>query len=210
MEDELQQEQQLVRRMLQGDELAFNRFFDEHYARLYRFVLQRLNGDSDAAEEVTQASMIKAMEKLDGFRGEARLFTWLCQISRRQLADFLRAAERRNRRVVLIEDSSAVQTSVDTISAPEQAEPAARYSQVEVKRQLQSVLDRLPANYGDALEWKYVEGLSVAEIGERLGITTTATQSLLARARSAFRHRAEAVFGTSGLAELIGRRFTDS
>ncbi|RMF97714.1 MAG: RNA polymerase sigma factor [Gammaproteobacteria bacterium] len=209
MEDELQLEQQLVRRMLQGDERAFNRFFDDYYARLYRFVLPRLNGDSDAAEEVTQASMIKAMERLDGFRGEARLFTWLCQISRRQLADFLRAGERRSRRVILIDDSPAVRTAVDSVSGPEQAEPAAEYSKVELSRQLQSVLDRLPANYGNALEWKYVEGLSVAEIGKRLGITTTATQSLLARARNAFRNGVESVFGTSELAELIGRRFTN-
>ena len=35
---------------------------------------------------------------------------------------------------------------------------------------MHAVLDRLPHRYGDALEWKYVEGRSVEEIGERLGI----------------------------------------
>ena len=57
------------------------------------------------------------------------------------------------------------------------------------------VLDRLPANYGNALEWKYMEGSSVEEIGERLGIGTIAAQSLLARARVAFREALEQVFG---------------
>ena len=46
------------------------------------------------------------------------------------------------------------------------------------------MLDRLPARYGDVLEWKYIEGRSVEEIGERLGIGQTAAQSVLARARS--------------------------
>jgi DNA-directed RNA polymerase specialized sigma24 family protein len=57
------------------------------------------------------------------------------------------------------------------------------------------VLDRLPAAYGDALEWKYMEGSSVEEIGRRLGIGTIAAQSLLARARTAFREALEQVFG---------------
>ena len=60
---------------------------------------------------------------------------------------------------------------------------------------MRTVLDRLPASYGDALEWKYIEGQSVEAIGERLGIGTTAAQSLLARARRAFREGLEKVFG---------------
>ena len=59
------------------------------------------------------------------------------------------------------------------------------------------MLDRLPGRYGDALEWKYIEGHSVEEIGQRLGIGHTAAQSLLARARVAFRDGLEAVFGAS-------------
>ena len=49
--------------------------------------------------------------------------------------------------------------------------------------------------YGNALEWKYMEGNSVEQIGERLGIGTIAAQSLLARARVAFREALEQVFG---------------
>jgi DNA-directed RNA polymerase specialized sigma24 family protein len=64
-----------------------------------------------------------------------------------------------------------------------------------VRRLVQGVLDRLPSEYGNALEWKYIDGLSVDEIGTRLGITRIAAQSLLARARPAFREALEAVFG---------------
>jgi DNA-directed RNA polymerase specialized sigma24 family protein len=49
------------------------------------------------------------------------------------------------------------------------------------------VLDALPAHYANALEWKYLEELSVAEIAGRLGLGEKAAESLLTRARAAFR-----------------------
>jgi RNA polymerase sigma-70 factor (ECF subfamily) len=52
---------------------------------------------------------------------------------------------------------------------------------------VQATLDALPARYGDVLEWKYVHGLSMQEIAERLGMTPKAIESLLTRARAAFR-----------------------
>ena len=64
-------------------------------------------------------------------------------------------------------------------------------------RLVRSVLDRLPPRYGDALEMKYVEGLSVEEIGVDLGIRPTVTKKLLARARVAFRDPLESVFGAA-------------
>jgi RNA polymerase sigma-70 factor (ECF subfamily) len=56
------------------------------------------------------------------------------------------------------------------------------------------VLDFLPAHYGDALELKYVDGLTVAELAAHLGRTEKATESLLTRARDAFRLAASDLF----------------
>src|SRR5689334_957018 len=98
-------ERELIRRMLAGDERAFSAFFSSHFARLYRFALPRLNGEVDAAREVVQATLSKAMRKLADYRGEAALFTWLCQICRREIVDHLRARHRYAQRVVLIDDS---------------------------------------------------------------------------------------------------------
>ena len=199
----MQEEQRLVRRLLAGDERAFDEFFDEYHARLYRFALPRLNGDVDSAEEVVQATLIRTLRRLDTFRGEAALFTWICQICRHQIVDHLRDAGRHARNVVLIEDNPAVQAALDAIQAPPGEQPEARYEQGHVGTLVRAVLDRLPARYGDALEWKYVEGLSVEEIGARLGIGTTAAQSLLARARGQFREAIENVFGAAAAAEFI-------
>ena len=51
----------------------------------------------------------------------------------------------------------------------------------------QVALDQLPVQYGDALEWKYVYGFSAIEIAKKLNLSTDATNSLLARAKRAFR-----------------------
>ncbi|MGB5131308.1 MAG: sigma factor-like helix-turn-helix DNA-binding protein, partial [Steroidobacteraceae bacterium] len=96
--------------------------------------------------------------------------------------------------------------AIEAIEAPEEYDLAKSYGRAETSRLVQAVLDRLPAHYGDALEWKYMEGRSVEEIGERLGIGATAAQSLLARARIAFREALEQVFGADAadIAASIG------
>jgi RNA polymerase sigma-70 factor (ECF subfamily) len=185
---------QLIRRMLAGDERAFDAFFNAYFPRVYRFALPRLNGDVDATREVVQATLEKAMRKLESFRGESGLFTWICQICRNEIVDYIRA-RRRMRHVVLIDDEPELRAAIESIEAPEEFDLAKSYGRAESARIVRVVLDRLPSTYGDALEWKYIEGQSVEAIGKRLGIGTIAAQSLLARARRAFREGLEAVFG---------------
>jgi RNA polymerase sigma-70 factor (ECF subfamily) len=199
-------EKQLIQRMLAGDERAFDAFFEAHFARVYRFALPRLNGDVEATREVVQATLAKAMRKMASFRGDASLFTWICQICRREVVDHIRANRRHTRHVVLIDDQPELRLAIEAIEAPEEYDLVKSYGRAEAGRLVQSVLDRLPSNYGDALEWKYMEGRTVEEIGERLGIGTTAAQSLLARARIAFRGALEQVFGadTADIATSLG------
>jgi RNA polymerase sigma-70 factor (ECF subfamily) len=187
----------LVRLMLAGDERAFSEFFTVYFPRVYRFALPRVNRSADTAKDVVQATLVKAMRKLGDYRGDAALFTWLCQICRREIADHVRAQRRHSDKVVLIEDSAEVRAALESIEAPASDDPLKRCDGAELQRLVHAVLDRLPNRYGEALEWKYVEGRSVEEIGDLLGIGHTAAQSLLARARQAFRDGLEAVFGAS-------------
>ena len=183
--------------MLAGDEQAFNAFFTSHFPRLFRFALPRLNGEVEAAREVVQATLGKGMRRLHGYRGEAALFSWLCQICRHEIVDYLRVQQRHSQRVVLIDDRPELRAAIESLEAPEEYDLVRGYGRDEVGRLVKSVLDRLPARYGDALEWKYVEGRSVEEIGAELGIGHTAAQSLLARARVAFREALQQVFGAA-------------
>jgi RNA polymerase sigma-70 factor (ECF subfamily) len=179
-------DKKLVKQLLAGNEQAFDRFFDEHFARLYRFALVRMGDDEDAARDIAQITLSKALRKLHTYRAEAALFTWLCAICRNEISDWLAAQGRYREHIVLAEDFPEIQAAVDSLQVPEQMRPEAHYRRVELLRLIQVALDRLPAKYGDALEWKYIEGRSVREIAERLDIGTEAAQSLLARARRAF------------------------
>lgn len=183
--------------MLAGEERAFNTFFDTYFPRVYRFALPRLGGDAEAGKEVVQATLVKAIRHLRNFRGEAALFSWICQICRHQIVDYLRANRRHSERVVPLDDSPEIRAALESIEAPREDEPMHKYSNAETRRLVQTVLDRLPSRYGDVLEWKYIEGRSVEEIGEMLGVGHTAAQSLLARARTAFREALETVFGST-------------
>lgn len=176
----------LAKRLAAGDEAAFERFFDENFARLYRFALPRLRNDEEATKEVLQIAMSKAVRNIRKYRGEAALFTWLCSICRNEVSDWLRRQGRYEQKVVLIEDHPEIQAALDSFHAPAALNPERQFERQETARMIQLALDRLPKKYGDALEWKYIEGYSVLEIAERLGIGQEAAQSLLARAKRAF------------------------
>lgn len=176
-----------ARAILSGDEGAFRSFFEENYARLYRFALPRLDRDHGAAEDVAQQVLAEALDKLDTYRAEAQLFTWLCSICRNRIIDWQRKNNSYRKNVVLIEDSPEIQAVVDSFHAPEQDHPEYDAQRTEVVRLIEVALDRLPPKYGDLLEWKYVEGFSVREIATRMNISNEAVQSLLARAKRAFK-----------------------
>ena len=180
------EDRSLVKQLLAGDERAFDRFFEDNFARLFRFALIRLSDDPDAAREVAQITLSKAIRKLHTYKAEAALFTWLCAICRNETSDWLARQGRYREHIVLVEDFPDVRAAIDSFQSPEQLNPEAHYKRVELLRLIQVALDQLPPNYGDVLEWKYIEGHSVKEIAERINLGTEATQSLLARAKRAF------------------------
>jgi RNA polymerase sigma-70 factor (ECF subfamily) len=180
------EDKQLVEDVLRGDERAFRAFFDEYYDRLFRFALLRVSGERAAAADIAQATLAKALQRLDSYKGEAQLFTWLCAICRNESTDWLRREGRYHEHIVLVDDYPEVAAMVDAIRMPTDDQPDAQVQRQQRAALIHTALDRLPRNYGDALEWMYIEGLSVREIAQRLAIGREAAQSLLARARRAF------------------------
>lgn len=176
----------LVRRLLDGEEMAFRQFFDGVFPRLYRFALRRTEGDHDAAEEIAQKTLIKAMRKLHTFRGEAAMFTWLCAICRRELSAW-RVAHGRQVRMMLSGDAPEVRSQLASLASVAAEQPDEVFDRGETARLVQVALDLLPGSYSDVLEWKYIYGLTVAEISERTSTGPKAVESLLGRARRSFR-----------------------
>jgi RNA polymerase sigma-70 factor (ECF subfamily) len=174
----------LARRVLSGDESAAEEFFAEYFRRLYRFARARL-GDDDAAEEVVQKTMIRAVRKLHTYRGEAALFTWLCALCRREIVHWQQRTGRMGE-MPLIEDHPDVCLALDA-AARLAVDPEREAGRSEIARLVRLTLDHLPVHYADILERKYVHGDSVEEIAARLGVGYKAAESQLTRARQAFR-----------------------
>jgi RNA polymerase sigma-70 factor (ECF subfamily) len=177
----------LVRRILKGDAATFRGVFDSFFPRLYRFALARLDHDADAAGEVVQQTFCKAIERLHTYRGEAALYTWFCQICRNAIIDYQRAKGRAARTVSLLEDQPDVRAILETLAAPAIDRPESQAWRQDVCRLVQATVDALPDHYGEVLEWKYIDGLSVEDIAAQLNIGVKAAESLLARARNAFK-----------------------
>lgn len=175
-------DRQLARRVLRKDADAFGEFFDSLFPRLYRFCRSRLGGAAAEAdiEDIVQETMLKAVRGLDGYRGEASLFTWACQICRHEIAAWRRREDRTpgarsgDPREDLVRPEAAQGAGDDDSEGP------------LVGELVQVAMDRLPVEYATALEGKYLFGWSVSELARHLGRTRIATQSLLARARRAF------------------------
>jgi RNA polymerase sigma-70 factor (ECF subfamily) len=180
------EERELVERMRRGDQQAFNIFFDQYVSRLAAFAARRSALDATALEDVVQQTMIKAVRNLQGFRGEASLLTWLCQICRHQLADLRRADARRPPLESLdqLTESGAPALPSSLVSLHDPLHESGVDSEVRAVRR---IANQLPARYVQILELRFGDELTLPAIARILHLTDDAAESLLVRAKRAFR-----------------------
>jgi RNA polymerase sigma-70 factor (ECF subfamily) len=184
-------ERRLLRRAAGGDADALSRLYDEHVDALYAFVFYRVGRDRTIAEDAVQETFARA---LDGFHrfdpGRGSLRSWLLLTSRNAIRDQLRA----ERRDEVIDEWDRIDASLARALAALDREPLSDevIERAETRDLVNMTIANLHEQYRTVLHGKYVEGASLEQLSARLGISTEATKSLLARARRAFRE----VFGT--------------
>jgi len=191
-------DRRLARRMCEGDEQAIAAFCREYLPKVYRFALARVRVEADA-DDVVQIVMRNAARRIETYRGEASLLTWLLQICRRELSKRYARADR-TPATLAFDGDDALRAAVESIEASSLDEPERAALRDELTARLRCAMEELPQRYADALEMKYVDDMSSKQIAERLGIGDEATQSLLARARRALK----GVFTTSGWTDSTG------
>jgi len=169
----------LAQRISRGDQAALEEFFESYTDRLYSFIYYRVNANGQDAEDILQETLLTATEQITSFRGESRLFTWLCGIAWHKVQDFYRQKGRLDR----ITREAVTRRRVE-FNLTEEASLAGR---LETQEWVQQCLNKLSLNYQAVLVLKYVEGFSVAEIAEIMKKSPKAVDSLLTRAREAFR-----------------------
>ena len=154
------------------DPVAFRHWYEQVLPRVYRYLLARV-GDTSLAEELTQQTFVEAIRKRRAFDGRSDVVTWLCAIGRNRLVDHYRTAERETRRYERLR-----------MSHTEPADATAAYDERDA---ILRALDELPPDQRLALIFRYLDQLSVRDVAAQLRRNEKATESLLSRARVAFR-----------------------
>ena len=134
------------------------------------------------------------------------MFTWLCQICRNTIVDQFRSKDHPKGLTVPFEDSDEIRVALETLSTLSTDDPEESLLGEQIYRLVHVVLDHLPTRYGNVLELKYIQGLSVKEIAASMQVRPKAVESLLARARAAFKEGFAAVGTDDVLEGLAGGR----
>ena len=175
---------ELVGKVLAGRTDLFSLLVERNQSRVYAVAYGILR-DRQAATEVCQEAFIVAFRRLEGFRGDSQLWSWLYTITRR-LA--LHEVKRQARRPDLSLDEPARRderggaTRLDLVEAASE-EPEERIERRELRERLAEAMQSLPARHREILVLRHFEELSYKEIAARLGIPEGTVMSRLFHAR---------------------------
>ncbi len=163
-----------MRAIAAGDSAAFRRLIDREAPRLLRFA-QGMLGGLDEAEDVVQDTLIRLWENAARWTPDARIGTWLHRVC------YNRAIDRLRRRRNFVDESALEEFADESESAD------AALVRSEEALSVRSAIERLPARQRTAVLLFHVQGISQRESAEVMGVSETAFESMLARARRQLR-----------------------
>jgi RNA polymerase sigma-70 factor, ECF subfamily len=166
-------ERQLIHRVVDGDPAAEKELYKLHVDRVYRLAY-RMTGDQTMAEDMTQDIFIRAFDRLESFRFDAKFSTWLHTLATSVILNGLRKVKRIRSREVSDE-------SLETLHATAQAPDH------DLKSRLAAAIDQLPDEQRLAVVMYDMEGYSHQEIAETTGTPVGTARARLSRARVALR-----------------------
>lgn len=197
----------LVVQIRRGEREAFRHLMQRCNQRVYR-VLRGVLDDESEIEDVMQEAYVKVFEKLDGFRGEASLATWVCRIALNEA--FARLRRRRPSVDIETLDEGPFDMA-NVISFPRRGtdnDPLADTARQELHKVLEQAVSQLPPAFRSVFLLREVEGCSIEETADLLAIRGETVKTRLHRAKRLLRQmlqeRAESVLG--GTFPFMGRR----
>ena len=166
-------DRELVSRCLAGDSLAERALYDAHVERIYR-LMHRMAGDGDLAADFTQETFIRAFERLEQFRGDSSLSTWLHTIAVSVALNGMRKVKRIRGRLDNIDDTPALAVEPRGFTA-------------DLKLKLHAAIDALSEKLRPVFVMHDVEGYTHEEIAGTLGIPVGTSKARLFDARAKLR-----------------------
>ena len=188
---------ELVTRAKAGELDAFEALTNRYEQRVYSLALRMLRHEQDA-EDVTQQTFLSALENLGGFRGDASFATWLLRIATHAALKVIR--KRSGLDTVSLEQATEEADGYGTIPHPEyiadwRQSPEQLVQRNEIQRLLDDALARVDEKHRLVFLLRDVEGLSVKETAEALGLSEANTKVRLLRARLQLREQLTQALG---------------
>lgn len=161
---EVLDESVFVKKLLSGDASAQQVFTQIYLKRLYNFIFYRVNQDIHLTQDILQETCLGAIRTLDSWKGDSGFYTWLCSIAKHKIYDQVK-------------------------NEPKKIDAKYINKVVEEDEITSLTLTELPPHYQQVLVDKYIHNYCVSEIASRMSTSDAAVQSLLARAREAFKEQ---------------------
>jgi RNA polymerase sigma-70 factor, ECF subfamily len=175
---------EFLHRLRAGDVRAFEELVAAHQHRIFGVALRML-GSAAEAEEVAQEVFLRAHRALAGFRGDAKLSTWLYGIAARLCLNRRASASGR-----MVREGEEMLTRI----ASAQPDPATRLERSELWTALRQAIADLPAERRVVVVLRDIEGLSYEEIARALELEPGTVRSRLHRARMDLKEKLERFF----------------
>jgi RNA polymerase sigma-70 factor, ECF subfamily len=188
---------ELVHRSQAGELDAFETLTTRYEQRVFSLARRMLRQEQDA-EDVTQQTFLSALENLKGFRGDASFATWLFRIATHAALKVIR--KRKGLETVSLEAATEAADDIDTIPHPEfiadwRQSPEQLVQQNEIRRLLDEALSQLDEKHRLVFLLRDVEGLSVKETADALGLSEANVKVRLLRARLQLREQLTRALG---------------
>jgi len=177
-------ERALAARLRSGNPEAIEQLHRTYFDRLYRLVFHSVRRDQAAAEDIVQDVFLSAIRSARGFEGNSMLYTWLVGIARHKTVDYYRDEQKEAHHEMKSPDDAP--TGLKAV-ADHRSSIADDLESIELKDAVAEALAALPLDYRQVLLLKYVEGMTIPEIGQVLKRSAKAIDGLLTRARQSLR-----------------------
>lgn len=167
----------------------------EESAKVFRCI-SRLIEDPIEAESILQETFLQAMLKIESFRGDSKISTWLCSIGINLARAFLR--KRKRLQPMSEDDFKLLQPKFDEsghhVNRYNDWNPSANLERKETVEAVRTAIARLPDKYQSVVILCDIQELGNSEVAEMLGITDGALRVRLHRARNALRQLLDEYF----------------
>jgi RNA polymerase sigma-70 factor (ECF subfamily) len=178
---------ELARRVAAHDTAAFEALMRRHNSTLFRIARAILRDDAEA-EDALQEAYLQAYQAIDGFRGDARLSTWLARIVANEA--LMRLRKHARRAAILPLQSGVSSEQIANVADTDMNEtPESSTQRMQMRRLLEAEIDSLPDDYRAVFVLRAVEEMSVGDTAAVLRIPEATVRSRLFRARGLLRER---------------------